>query len=239
LLSPEVRTRLKTAQLTQASYRPNAEVSVLLKETSLVMLVGPAAISKSFVMNRISEIDKEFQRVPVLTTREPRPDDESGMFRTLAHDDKNVSAILDQIDRGELVQYAIHPTSGRIYATAVEDYAGTFNLLATLSGAVGQLQSLPFKGTHVIGLTAKPETWKYRFKKRYPQPSEEKTKRLREAKTSLKWLLAQRGIIWIDNSSDDHTAAQRIIGSVKYNEQSSADSARYARRALAYIEELI
>ena len=113
MLSPNVAARANEAAKLQTTYMPNATVAAQLKEKNLVMFVGPASVGKSFLMNRIVERDVDFGRVSVFTTREARPDDEPGMFRNLPHDDANVTMLLDKIQRGEVVQYAVHPTSGR------------------------------------------------------------------------------------------------------------------------------
>lgn len=230
MLSSETKKRLAAAQQNETTYRPNDAIAAELAGKTLVMFVGPVAVGKSFLMNHVAEADKDFSRVSVFTTREARPDDEPGMFRYLPHDDAHVSKLLDKIENGEVVQYAVHPTSGRIYGSEAADHSNKFNMLATLSGAVAQLQQLPFKDTVVLGVVARPEFWKKRLKKRYPTPNKEEAKRLREAVLSLDWLLSHEEVKWIDNSganADD--AMQSIVNIVKYNQTDNMVVAKYAR----------
>ena len=236
MLSQRVRDRLLLARSLETSYQPNATISKALAEKTLVMLVGPAAVGKSFLIRHIIEIDSSFNRVPVFTTRDPRPDDEPGIFRNYPHNDESLSSLFDKIEKKEIVQYAIHPTSERLYGTAINDFSGEFNLLATLSSVVTHLQQLPFKQTYVIGLAARPDIWKQRFNVRYPQKNDEQAKRLQEAIASLEWLLAgrQRSVVkWVDNSSEQpDNAIQSVIDIVKYNQQGDAQARHYARQML-------
>ena len=136
MLSPEVEKRLQAAQQNEKNYQPNGEIAAKLAEKTLVMFVGPVAVGKSFLMNHVAEVAGDFSRVPVFTTRKPREDDEPGMFRYLPHDDAHVSELLNKIESREVVQYAIHPTSGRIYGSEISDHPNTYNMLAMLSGGV-------------------------------------------------------------------------------------------------------
>jgi guanylate kinase len=240
MLSPNVAARVNETATLQTTYMPNATVAAQLKEKNLVMFVGPASVGKSFLMNRIVERDVDFGRVSVFTTREARPDDEPGMFRNLPHDDTNVTMLLDKIQRGEVVQYAVHPTSGRFYGSEITDYSKSFNMLATLSGIVNNLRRLPFQTTHVIGLAVDPDVWLQRFYERYPEPSSERTKRLQEAAQSLQWLLDPahiQEINWVDNtSSNEADAVQAVINAVKFNKRTDPATLRIAHSMLERLQ---
>jgi hypothetical protein len=235
-LSPETQARLAKARINQSSYVPSAEVGDYLSDKALVMVIGPAAIGKSFVMNHLVESDKDFARVPVFTTRDARPDDEPGMFEVHPHDDNSVNAILDKIEARQVVQYAIHPTTGRIYGSTTSHYTRPFNLLATLSTVVGPMRHLPFKNTFAIALSTDSEAWKTWFFERYPEASEERTKRLAEATECLEWALSpdQEQIVrWVYNDPKNPAiATTNIINIVKYNNQGDQTAAKNARLML-------
>jgi len=239
MLSPSVVARLAQAATTQSAYMPNAEVAAKLQEKNLVMFVGPAAVGKSYLMNRVVERDVDFGRASVFTTREARRDDEPGMFRIIPHDDANLTSLLDKIQKGEVVQYAVHPTSGRVYGTEPGDYPKSFNTLATLSGVVDHLRQLPFQTTHVIGLAVEPAIWLRRFYDR-PMSAEERSKRLREASVSLEWLLDPAHIpeiTWVNNTSEDEsTAVQSVINAVKYNKRGDDAALRIAHSMLERLQ---
>lgn len=241
MLSPSVQKQLEDASKIQSTYTPNAQAGKELRTRQLIMLVGPAVTGKSYIMNRIAERDPDFSRVSVFTTREARSDDEPGMFRCLPHDDKSVTELLETIKLGNAVQYAIHPTSGRIYGSILADYPKTYNMLATLSGIVNHLRELPFAHTYVVGLVCDPEIWLKRFYERYPNESDERTKRLKEAIVSLEWLLTpenQNHIIWADATKvGAEDAIQSVINAVKYNKHDGSADRKMAETMLERVKE--
>lgn len=242
MVSPNLERALITASSRQLSYHPNATTAAAIKDKTLVMLVSPVAVGKSFITSHLVDAAPDFKPVSVITTRDPRPDDDPTLFRAVPHDDSHVQQILTSIENGEMVNYTIHPTSHRIYGTFASDYPGTFNVLPTLSGAVAQLQSMPFKRTFIVGISTDPDTWKERLLIRYPTESEEKTKRLKEAIVSLTWLLdpaQDKNVHWVSNPANSQVAIQSVIDIVKYNKQESKDAKEDARRMLKVAEELV
>ncbi len=238
MLSPEVAARLERARAAEKDYQPNDAVASQLAEKTLVMFVAPVAVGKSFLMNRTVETDGDFSRVPVFTTRDPREDVAPGLVRCFPHDVGHVSALLDIIENGEIVQYAVHPTSGRIYGSEITDYPNEYNMLATLSGGVEQLRKLPFKGTSTLGIAVRPDIWLQRLDKRYPEASSERTKRLAEAALSLDWLLADQDATIIDNTaSDPNAAVQSIISAVRFDQDSDPNARHYLEELHRIIKE--
>jgi guanylate kinase len=233
--------RLEQAEAEASSYQPAKNITTSIKDKSLVMLVAPAATGKSFVINEIVKQADDFHAMPIFTTRNPRPDDDPRYFRIIPHTEKRLSKLLDDIEARQVVQYVVHPTTKRVYGTTVEDYPGKFNLLATLSGAVSSLQNLPFASTHVIGLTAEPAVWKRWFLTRYPEASEERGKRLKEAILSLEWLIEHhKAVHWtINRPNAASTVATSIINAVEYNQPPSEDGRQAAKEMLATAHALL
>jgi guanylate kinase len=219
----------------QADYRPNPAITTQLHEKSMVMLVAPAASGKTHLMEYATRLDNRFQPVVDFTTRDPRLDDDPRLFRYIPHDDKHINKILAKINRRELVQYVVHP-SGQFYGTEIHDFPSTYNMLATLSFAVNQLQSLPFKQTFVLGIIAEPQTWHRWFNIKFPPSHPEREKRIKEAIASLTWLLEQPegSIYWIINKEGAaEQAAQSILDAVLYNKKSDARKIAEAVRTKA------
>lgn len=179
-----------------------------IQDKTLVMIVGPAAVGKSSLMNAVVAHDDEFGRVSGFTTRPPRSNDEPGMYRYVSS-----QQAIDLIASGDVVQYAVHPTTGAMYGSQVIDYPKPYNMLDTLSNVVESLRQLPFKRTITISLTTDPESWEAWLLERYPEPSEERTKRLNEAILSIEWSLSQsHDHFWLVNTPDDlDGSAERLI----------------------------
>lgn len=220
-LSQSVQHRLDTAKVMQLAYRPNAEVSEQLKQKHIVMFVGPAGCGKSYLMQRIDDMDSESMRVVDITSRPPRSDDIPGSIQYIPHDDDNISAMLGKIERGELVQWSVHPTTGYFYATTIEAYKSANNMLEVLSSMVTYMRTLPFRRATVIGVATDPQEWETWFNTRFPVGSEERHKRLQEAIMSLEWLTdATHGSLvqWVVNSAQNDAAldALAIIRQTSY-----------------------
>jgi guanylate kinase len=238
MLSGEVQSKLNTARERETQYQPNDIVIDEISHKSLVMFVGPVAVGKSFIMNRVAQLDPDFMRSPIFTTREAREDDEPGMFRVQPHDDISVNAILEQIEKGKVVQYAVHPTTDRLYGTIPADYPATFNMLPVLSNVVDSLRKLPFKQHFVVGLSTPTTAWVSWLNERYPEPSDERTKRLKEAAQSLEWLLSAEDVIWALNTPErSDSTAQTIIDIVKHGKTSDTSASNDAREILALVKQ--
>ncbi len=168
-----------------------------LQDKTLVMIVGPSAIGKSTLMNEVVRKRADFGRVSGFTTRAPRPNDEAGMYRYFSKEEA-----IQKIEKNELVQYAVFPTTGHIYGSEARDYPAHYNLLDTLANVVDELRELPFENTITISLTARPDQWRNWFLSRYPQANEEAEKRLKEAKLSIEWSLQDPETYWLENAPD-------------------------------------
>lgn len=127
--------------------------------------------------------DPEFGYVRSFTTRAKR-DSENSSYDHVSVED------IEQLRRsGEIVTEVSFPATNDIYGTTPNSYGATFNLLDTLSHTVDTYQSLPFKTTLTVIVTADPTDWQTWFDERFPIGHEKRTARLREAKQSIEWSL--------------------------------------------------
>lgn len=210
-VSPETINRINHFRRYEDLYQPNDHVKRLIGTRTLHMVVAPAVMGKSSVMNRAAELDGQFGRSTTLSTRQPRPDDEPGVFRLVEHTDDNIDMLLDKILSGELVQYKFHPTEHTFYGSEVTDHPHEHNMLPTLSGAINQLQRVGFKDTSIIGLVAPPASWRARFDQRYPEHHPQRLKRLMEAEISYNDLLVRTDVRWLVNQEGDVDGAARKL----------------------------
>lgn len=197
---------LSKAEEHQDEYIPKTEaIFRQLANKAIIMFVGPVAVGKSTIMEKISSINHDYRLVTDFTTREPRTDDDPNKYRHIPHNEENVLNILKQIKNGELVQYMIHPSTGRIYGSTIDDYKSEYNLLDVMAGGVDSIAKLPFKFNRVFGVVAEPDVWINRLDSRYgPETeSDEKIKRLGEAALSLNYLSQAKNIDWVNNTNPD------------------------------------
>ena len=198
-------------------YEPRADVLETLHGKTLVMIVGPTSVGKSSVMNQAVRYDSAFARVSGLTTREPRPDDEPGLYRYVSEGEAE-----KLIKKRKLVQYVIHPTTGKLYGTEAKDFAGFYNLQDTLSTSVDFYKSLPFARHVTVSLTTDPETCKIWLIERYPAGTPERKTRLQEARSSIQWSMAQTGDHhWLVNRRGELATTAANLVAIARGENSS------------------
>lgn len=222
-LSPETTNRIDHFRRYEDLYQPNDHVKRLIGMRTLHMVVAPAVVGKSSVMNRAAALDACFGRSTTLSTRQPRSDDEPGVFRLLEHTDDNIDTLLDKILSGGLVQYKFHPTEHTFYGSEAVDHPHEHNMLPTLSGAINQLQQVGFKDTSVIGLVAPPTSWQTRFDERYPEHHPQRLNRLKEAEISYHDLLLRSDVRWLVNREGDiDGTAQKLVDAASPDDSDEA-----------------
>jgi hypothetical protein len=235
-INADTISRLRAAQERADLYRPNAELRRELGSRSLIMLVAPAAMGKTYLMHALAEADERFGMSTTVSTRSPRPDDDPAMFRLLDHTDANLNYLLDKVDEGKMVQYAIHPSEGTFYGSELDDHPHRYNMLATLSGAVSQLQAVGFGRTTLVGLTSRPEVWQQWFGARYPIGSPKRLGRLSEAEKSYRDLLARDDVNWVINHPGEVELTVDAVINLAEGKPHEDEARAYAVRTLQQID---
>lgn len=207
-----------------------------LASKTLVMIVGPTAIGKSTLMNQVVQLDSRFKRVKSFTTRRPRSNDENNQYFYITESELDA-----HLEAGEVLTDVIYPTTGDHYGTVVQSYNGKYNLLDTLANTVETYRELPFHDTMTFSLTADATDWITWLKLRYPEASDERNKRLEEARLSISWSLEQTSDhYWITNQTDNLTAtAQQLIDAVTGTALPSTEPPQSAKDMLAAIDNLL
>lgn len=238
-MDTDITSRLAQAAEQQADYLPNSSTRKQIADKTLIMVIAPTSMGKTYVMNKVIELNDDFARVTVLTTRDPRPDDR-GMFRYYQRTNEDFDRLLRKIERRELVQYAIFPSSGQVYGSEPQDFPARFNLLATLSNSVEQLEHVGFTRTIPIGLITYPKVWMEWFDARYTDRKADRPARLREALQSLDWLL-DHDVRWLINEPGRvNSVAKKLIAiAEKSTGDEDAKARTYARQLRAHIAQMI
>lgn len=207
---PEIINQLRQKE---PNYAPNSSVLARLKQKQLVMLVSPTAVGKSTIMNWITKHDDRFARKSGFTSRPTRANDEPDLYRYVPHTNEGLLRVLRMVEAGELVQYAIHPTTGYLYGTELRDYPKQYTCADVLGHAIAGFRALPTAGSHTFSIVCNPDEWKKRLTARYPDANDpELQKRLVEASINLSWSIQDSKTVWVDNSNGELvTAAHTII----------------------------
>ena len=229
-LPPELQQRFEQATANQNNYQPSEGVRKVIKDKTLVMIVAPAAMGKSYIISHTIATDPQFAQTISFSTRDPRLGDEGNM-RTIPRDAQHITTLLDLIDAGQVVNYAIFPTTGMLYGTDLTSYPGKINLMPTLANSVETLRHTGFGQAITIGLVTHPDTWAAWFNARFPEPTAEKTARLKEAILSLSWLLQDNDVRWLVNRDGygDKTVSELIELSRAHTAAPNEEAMEYAR----------
>lgn len=201
-----------------------------LKNKTLVMIVGPAAIGKSTLMNEVvRQNPANYGYVKSFTTRSRRPGE------TAHYDFISREHALSLHQSGQTITYLDHPTTHDLYGTTASSYTAPINLLDTLSGSVKDYRNLPFAETVTISLTTPASQWKEWFLQRYPRPSDEAIKRLTEAKQSISWSLNDSETLWLINDGPIKAIAAHCIDVIS-DKQRGDEGIAYAKKMLNSID---
>ncbi len=200
------------------------------------MIVGPTAVGKTSLMKHAAKLDKNFRRVKSFTTRQPRGSDEYNQYFYITQDQLDA-----HLEAGEVLTDVISPTTDVHYGTVVQSYDGDYNLLDTLATSVDIYRALPFHNTTTFSVTTDPKEWTKWLNARYPDESEERTKRLLEARMSVTWSLEQtENNYWLTNLPGQQAAtAQQLIDTVLGKRDPVTEAPQSAKDMLATIENLL
>lgn len=233
---------VRTLRKHSHNYQPNGDIARELSQKTIVPIIGPTAVGKSTVIEEMLRLDDGFSDVSTTTTRPKREGETAPGWRFLSHDAENLRAIAAKVDAGELVQYAVHPTTGYIYATELQDYPKPFDVIAMLSSAMSDIKKLPFKACKPIALVAQPADWEAWFNNRSSAGDnpDDDAKRLREAQQSVEWLLRHDEVSWVCNRPGQAAGAAREIINIARGKTDDDSAARHVgEQLLAHIAILL
>ncbi|MBI5906702.1 hypothetical protein HY857_01470 [Candidatus Saccharibacteria bacterium] len=200
-----------------SGYRAAPDVLDRIAKVNLVMIIGPSGVGKTTLIQ-----GSGLPFVPSDTTREPRPGEQEGVdfyFR------KDYGQLVKDIKTGRFVQIVVG-VAGDLYSTKDTSYpASGVAVMPVLAEVVPIFRSLGFASTTSAFITPPSyEEWMSRMKSHNLDPSQ-LDKRLKEARRSLEFVVADNQVHFILN--DDLDAAvtqldQLLLGKVDRDRESSA-----------------
>jgi guanylate kinase len=193
------------------NYRPNAEVLMAMANINMLAIVGPSASGKTTVIRALTKAHPEFGVVLDETSRAPRKDEEQGVDMLFRGRDE----IIDDARKGRLIQVAIGP-NGDFYSTRISSYpAERISTLPLVPAAVEEFRKLPvgsFKSAFMVPATF--ELWQDWLRKQAADSDwteEQKQGRLKEAKFSYEFALADTEMHFVLNEETTARAVSRLV----------------------------
>lgn len=179
------------------------EAARTISEKTIVPVVGISAIGKNTLMRYAAKRYEEFHVASGFTTRPPRSETEDTYSEYLSGVSASPDVLFAATGDEELIQYEQHPTRDIMYGTKLKNYAGTYNMLDTLSGAVDTFRAIGFAACLPVVLVAEVKQWQVRFASNNFEPVEA-SKRIAEGIQSLEWSLDQNEqVAWLVNADNN------------------------------------
>jgi ribose 1,5-bisphosphokinase PhnN len=216
-------------------YMPNKEVRKALAGVTLVQIIGPTAVGKSTLIDKVIASEPEkFSEVGTITTRRRRDSDSDNVTSDVDFDEMD-----SRIENRELVQHFKHP-SGDIYATDASSYQTEVCLLPTMAKSANEFLELGFERIIRIGIVLDGEQWRKRLLER--QPYKNFDKRLDESADSLGEMRIMRSrriggnqpkLLVVENN-DGHIdkASELIIGAINDDKLATQHRSRFSLYSL-------
>lgn len=247
MISPEVQHRLDTAQEKQYRNARSRDTLRTIAHRAFVAIIGPFEAGKTAIgLEAVRRDPDHFHYVPAIMTREPRADDPPGTTRPVENTDDEVTRLLDEVEQGKLVQYAIHPTDHTFYGTYPEDYReGKYNLLPLLAGRPTRyMMESPFMQTQAVGVFTDPSTMEDRIGRAYRNSQPQKLEnRLVEGITSAQFLIEQHKagkLSLVHNVEGElEKSAQDLIDLIKGERKSDEEGVAYLERTIHLFEKML
>lgn len=199
-------TFLEWALEAEKQYKPSQVVKDALAEKTLVALIGPFAIGKSYLSRTIAEIDPAFSEMGTISTRERD-------LRDPDHDRTGTSRedFVRMIENNELAQFKVHDELGQLYGSDLQSFRSDRIVTPALAGSLQSFENAGFGEIIPVGVVADPDIWQAWLSERREKPKYRQ--RLREAEVSLNWLqqeLARTNIPIIENIPNSPERPGRI-----------------------------
>lgn len=184
----------------------------------IIPIIGPTSVGKTELMRLLVNTDDTFYRSMGFTTRPKHLGEAEDTYRFLPNSAEQQQEIIQQMTTGELLQFAIHPETGYLYGTNIDDYQGTYNVISTFGSEVSNFRSLGFASCVPIMLVASPNDWHERFVAR-KFTEDEARKRVKEGISSIEWGLQQDGAVrWVENKKNQLAQAVSEVIAIAKNQ---------------------
>lgn len=193
--------RLENIRRQQDTYRANPTIQQTIQQLDVVAVIAITQAGKSALIDKLVHVyPTEYNAVISYTSRSRRSYETEHSMHFI-HD---IEHELDEVEKGNYIQYTVHPTKGDFYGTRLDCFSPhKLNLAPMLSGVVENLGHVGFKTLRVVAIIPDIEGWKTAFTA-VGYDHDERIKRLCEARLSLEWCLTHaHELVWFQKDYGD------------------------------------
>lgn len=215
-LSPELRARAEAVEK-----HPNYQGKDL-SNTVILSIEAPFATGKSTVTEKaidmLASIGISAGLIGSHMTRQHRPGDPEYYTTGI-----NPEQLIQEGERGELINLTIHPTTEELYATNADSIPHDVNIGPLLPEATQKFRDAGCKAVHAFYLTTTPDQWQKQLDKDGRLSQSDATKRIDEAIQSLEYALNEsenpaigdHHLIFVNN--DGSRSIEQLAGTILYH----------------------
>lgn len=191
------------------SYRPSQAVLDQLTGLDVVVVVGPTGVGKTTLIDAAVAQDPAVRLIPSDMSRHPRPGERDSIDCNF----RSREEMLAYKERGEYVNVAQGLNGGDIYATHPNSFPREgIGIMPLFSDVVPEFRALPFGSLKVLYVLPPSWTiWQERMNTR-DFTSEQRQRRLEEARQSLEFALRDTEVLFLVN--DDLRIAQQVFNRI-------------------------
>lgn len=201
-------------------YQPNDVVRAFMNDIHLVTIIGPSGVGKDTVIDASG-----LPKVRSITTRPTRPSELSSPNPPYypIHSEEQQARLLAELEAGELIQAAIHPSTGHFYGSRVDGFPSPYRVsdLEARLAVIGVVpdehyrlvQEASFRSVDGVYVAAPGYgVWQDRIRQAGHIDEDEYPKRMQEARSSLERCLGDTSLHFLLNRDLDEAAAElRVV----------------------------
>lgn len=190
-----------------ANHEPSEEVRAEIAHKTIVLVIGPTQTGKSFISEKVTELDPTFSVLGTVSTRKEKDSDPEN-YQT----DVPISEYIEKIQSGELVQFDRHKFTGELYGSDLASHATDKIITPALATSIKKFEKVGYRRVIPVGLYTTPEQWLEQLKPR--REDSDYGKRLREALKVTEFLANNlaKFPVFKNEAGSENRIARSIIG---------------------------
>lgn len=180
-----IQSELEKLERALPHYQAQQHVYDALAEKAFTSISGPVGVGKTTITEIVTRDEPKLLHINTTTNR-PRKGSDPESFKT-ASEGVTFDQLKSDIEAGNVVNYAVIPQTGHVYATYPQDFPGEYNIGPVVSHNVDAFLNVGFREYKPIFVLSPVETWQKFMQASVSERPDALAKRAFEALESLEF----------------------------------------------------